>query len=329
MSSSTKILNSIKSRSLNNEPVTLNDLLEAAQAPLDELIEASHEVTVALANPVFNFCAIVNAKSGKCSENCRWCAQSRHFNTKCEVYPLLDAEKIIKCAQAAEASGVTRFSLVTSGRKLSPREVRETAEIVKQLKQNTSVEICISAGLLTYEEFLLLAQAGVCRCHCNLEAAPSYFPSVCSSHHFEDKVKSLLAARRAGLEICSGGIIGMGEDRKARAELALTLRTLDVPSIPINILEPIPGTPLENIERISEEEILRTIALFRFANPKAYLRFAGGRRRLSEQTTRLALYAGINSAIVGDMLTTQGTSIDQDTFLVQEAGYRIATNHQP
>ena len=136
MPSSTEILNSIKSRAFNNEPVDLDDLLKVAQAPLNDLIEASHEVTVALANPIFNFCAIVNAKSGKCSENCRWCAQSRHFNTKCEVYPLLDAENIIKCAKAAEASGVTRFSLVTRGRKLSPREVPETATIVHHLKQN-------------------------------------------------------------------------------------------------------------------------------------------------------------------------------------------------
>ena len=134
-------------------------------------------------------------------------------------------------------------------------------------------------------------------------------------------MKSLLAARKAGLEICSGGIIGMGESRQARAQLARALRLLDVPSIPINILEPIPGTPLESIERISEEEILRTIAMFRFANPKAYLRFAGGRRRLSEDTTRLALRAGINSAIAGDMLTTLGTNVSRDRALVTECGY--------
>ena len=325
MSSSTKILNSIKSRALNDEPVDLDDLLEAAQAPLNDLIEASHEITVALANPVFNFCAIVNAKSGKCSENCRWCAQSRHFEGQCEIYPLLEAKKIIEAALIAQRSGATRFSLVTSGRKLSRREVREAAEIVRELKKETSLEICLSAGLLTAEEFQLLAQAGVCRCHCNLETCENFFPHVCSSHTFADKLKTIEAAHSAGLDICSGGIIGMGESRQNRIELALTLRKLKICSIPINILEPIKGTPLELIEPISEEEIIRTIALFRLANPKAYLRFAGGRRRLSDTATRLALRAGINSAIAGDMLTTKGTGIEKDKKLVESCGYQFET----
>lgn len=316
-------LDFFKSRALNDEVFDEETLLSIAQYPLSELIEAAHEITVRKASRVFNFCAIVNAKSGKCSENCRWCAQSRHYSAHCDIYPLLDSSTVIECAKAAQQAGASRFSLVTSGRKLSAREVRETARIVRELKKETTLEICISAGLLTGKEFLELARAGVTRCHCNLEAAESFFPSVCSSHTFEDKVKSLLAARSAGLEICSGGIIGMGESRRARAQLAIAVRRLDVPSIPINILEPIPGTPLENIERISEEEILRTIAMFRFANPKAYLRFAGGRRRLCEETTRLALRAGINSAIAGDMLTTQGTNVNQDKVLVRQSGYSL------
>lgn len=316
-------LQSFKVRALNEEVFDEAALLSIADSPLNELIEAAHEITVQKASRVFNFCAIVNAKSGKCSENCRWCAQSRHYSAHCDIYPLLDASTVIECAKTAQEAGASRFSLVTSGRKLSPREVRETAQIVRELKKETSLEICISAGLLTEKEFIELAQAGVTRCHCNLEAAESFFPTVCSSHTFDDKVKSLLAARQAGLEICSGGIIGMGESRRARAQLAIAVRGLDVPSIPINILEPIPGTPLENIERISEEEILRTIAMFRFANPKAYLRFSGGRRRLSEETTRLALRAGINSAIAGDMLTTQGTNVNRDRTLATESGYSL------
>ena len=314
-------LQSFKTRAINEEVFDEETLLSIAANPLNELIEAAHEITTQKASRIFNFCAIVNAKSGKCSENCQWCAQSRHYSVHCDVYPLLDASTITRCANAAQQAGATRFSLVTSGRKLSAREVRETAQIVKKLKKETSLEICISAGLLTEKEFTELAQAGVSRCHCNLETAESFFPSVCTSHTFEDKVKSLLAARKAGLEICSGGIIGMGESRQARAQLARALRLLDVPSIPINILEPIPGTPLESIERISEEEILRTIAMFRFANPKAYLRFAGGRRRLSEEATRLALRAGINSAIAGGMLTTLGTNVSRDRALVTESGY--------
>lgn len=318
-------LDQVKQRALQEEIPTAEDLQQIANAPISHLVEAAHEVTIHKASQVFNFCAIVNAKSGRCSENCHWCAQSRHFEGQCVIYPLLEAKKIIEAALIAQQSGTTRFSLVTSGRKLSRREVREAAEIVQKLKKETSLEICISAGLLTAEEFQFLAKAGVCRCHCNLEACENFFPHVCSSHTFADKLKTIEAARSAGLDICSGGIIGMGESRQNRIELALTLRKLEISSIPINILEPIKGTPLELIEPISEEEIIRTIALFRLANPKAYLRFAGGRRRLSDTATRLALRAGINSAIAGDLLTTKGTGIEKDKKLVESCGYQFET----
>lgn len=318
-------LDQVKQRALQEEIPTAEDLQQIANAPISHLVEAAHEVTIHKASQVFNFCAIVNAKSGRCSENCHWCAQSRHFEGQCKIYPLLEAKKIIEAALIAQRSGATRFSLVTSGRKLSRREVREAAEIVRELKKETSLEICLSAGLLTAEEFQLLAQAGVCRCHCNLETCENFFPHVCSSHTFTDKLKTIEAARSAGLDICSGGIIGMGESRQNRIELALTLRKLEISSIPINILEPIKGTPLELIKSISEEEIIRTIALFRLANPKAYLRFAGGRRRLSDTATRLALRAGINSAIAGDLLTTKGTGIEKDKKLVESCGYQFET----
>lgn len=319
------LLDQVKQRALREEIPTAEDLQQIANAPISHLVESAHEVTIHKASQVFNFCAIVNAKSGRCSENCHWCAQSRHFEEQCEIYPLLEAKKIIEAALIAQRSGASRFSLVTSGRKLSRREVREAAEIVRELKKETSLEICLSAGLLTAEEFQLLAQAGVCRCHCNLETCENFFPHVCSSHTFADKLKTIEAAHSAGLDICSGGIIGMGESRQNRIELALTLRKLEIRSIPINILEPIKGTPLELIEPISEEEIIRTIALFRLANPKAYLRFAGGRRRLSDTATRLALRAGINSAITGDMLTTKGTGIEKDKKLVESCGYQFET----
>ena len=318
-------LDQVKQRALQEEIPTAEDLQQIANAPISHLVEAAHEVTIHKASHVFNFCSIVNAKSGRCSENCHWCAQSRHFEGQCVIYPLLEAKKIIESALIAQRSGATRFSLVTSGRKLSRREVREAAEIVRELKKETSLEICLSAGLLTAEEFQLLAQAGVCRCHCNLETCENFFPHVCSSHTFTDKLKTIEAAHSAGLDICSGGIIGMGESRQNRIELALTLRKLKICSIPINILEPIKGTPLELIEPISEEEIIRTIALFRLANPKAYLRFAGGRRRLSDTATRLALRAGINSAIAGDLLTTKGTGIEKDKKLVESCGYQFET----
>lgn len=310
-------------RALTDHDITLDDVLPVAALPLETLVDAAADVTHAHASKTFNLCAIVNAKSGKCSENCRWCSQSASWSCGSPEYPLIDAEAAIKSARAAYEGGATRFSLVMSGRKLSAREVRETAALVRRLREAFPMEVCISAGLLTENEFLTLKAAGAARCHCNLEAAPSFFPEVCTSHTFDAKVKTLEAARRAGLQICSGGIIGMGEDRAARIELALALRRLRVPSIPLNILEPIPGTPLGTMPRLAEDEIVRTAALWRLLNPKAELRFAGGRRRLSDACLRACFRAGVNAAIAGDMLTTPGADREHELKLVREAGYAL------
>lgn len=285
------------------------------------LVDAAHIVTKTCANRSFNFCSIVNAKSGKCTEDCAWCSQSKHFKTQAPEYPLIDAEKALENAQAVEAAGVTRFSLVTSGRKLSAREVREVCQITRRLRQETNLEICLSAGLLTQKELQSLYEAGVARYHCNLESSRAFFSNLCTTHSVPDKIKTLKAAREVGMDVCSGGIIGMGESEKDRVSLALQLAELNVPSIPINILNPIPGTRLENITFISDEDIIRTVAIFRLLNRKAYLRFAGGRARLSEKTQKMCLKAGINSAITGDLLTTKGNAVTHDRELAKEAGY--------
>ncbi len=295
--------------------------LALQEVPTDVLAAASEETTRLWAPRTFNFCAIVNAKSGRCAENCAWCAQSRHFKSCVDEYPLIDAAKALEAAHAAERAGCTRFSLVTSGRKLSPREVREAALLVRAIRRETNLEVCLSAGLLTESELRELHRAGASRFHCNLEAAPEVFKRLCTTHTTQDKIKTLEAARRAGMDVCSGGIIGMGETEADRIDLALSLRALDVPSIPINVLAPIKGTPLENVALIDDEAIIRAVALFRLINPKAHLRFAGGRARLSPAVQLAAMKAGINSAIAGDMLTTAGTAAEADRKLVKAAGY--------
>lgn len=307
------------------EGVSETEAVRLAEASLDALENAAERITKSCASRKFDTCSIINGKSGRCPEDCKWCAQSAHYHSHIHEYPLVSSEKLIQAAKFSQDRGIGRFSIVTSGKRLKPDEVKALCSSVRELSAETDIKLCLSAGLLSEDDLKAFREAGISRYHCNLESAPSFFGRLCTTHTQEEKISSLKAAVRAGLEICSGGIIGMGESLQQRIELAFTLRELGVKSVPVNILSPIPGTPLESQPLIPEEDVLRTIAVFRFILPDAFLRFAGGRARLSPQATIEAYRIGINASIMGDMLTTAGADIDSDMDRIRAAGYGLST----
>lgn len=284
------------------------------------LYRAAGEIRDRMAGKKFDTCSIINARSGKCSEDCKWCAQSVWFKTHIDTYELVDEDSCLKLARLNAGYGINKFSFVTSGRSLPDRHIDTLCRYAEKIRQETGLQLCASMGLLKKEQLEKLREAGITRYHCNLESSARYFPALCTTHTTAEKIAVLKTAREAGMEICSGGIIGMGETPEDRIDLALMLRELEVKSIPLNILSPIPGTPLEGMLPLKDDEILTTIALFRFIHPDAYLRFAGGRTLIAHIETE-AIQAGINAAIVGDLLTTVGSKVKDDREKVKGLGY--------
>ncbi len=268
----------------------------------------------------FHLCSIINARSGNCTENCRFCAQSARYRTGVTTYELIDTHQALAIARDNDRHGVDRLSLVTSGHSVDSTALEQLTPLYATLARETSMEFCASMGFLTPETAAALQRAGVSRYHCNLEANQARFPDICTSHSWQDKVETLATARRAGLSLCSGGIIGMGETMEDRIELALELRELGVKSIPVNILTPIPGTPLADLPPLPLREVLTFLALLRLINPDAVIRMAGGRQQLGDDQYR-CFTAGANGAIVGNFLTTTGSSISEDLHNLARLGY--------
>ncbi len=274
--------------------------------PTRELFNMAWEVQKKHWNGYLEPCGIVNARSGLCEQDCRFCAQSVHHATNVDTYGLLEVDKVLESAANAKKCGAKRFGIVTSGKRLNTEEIHKVAGMVEKICTEMDLLPCASLGHLSEKDFQILRAAGLTRYHHNLETAPSYFPSIISSHTFEERKQTVQRALDAGLEVCSGGIIGMGENEEQRLELALELSQLPVYSIPVNILVPIPGTPLEEVEKITLEEIIRALAFFRITNPNKVIKVAAGREEYLGDFQGLVFMALANGFITGDYLTLKG-----------------------
>ena len=297
-------------------------LLEAKEP--EALRAAARAVTAHFKPRTFDFCAIINARCGRCSEDCKWCAQSARYETGCDVFGWVGAKACADAAKAAETNGVVRIGIVTSGRGQTPAQIEEICAALRAMHAAAGrIHLCASLGLVDEPSLAKLKAAGLQRLHCNLETAPSHFGSLCTTHTTAEKLATIRAARRLGFEICSGGIIGMGETDAQLVEFAFALKEIAPDSIPVNILDPIAGTPLGTRPPLDFGRILDSIAILRLVNPRTPLRFAGGRRLLTDEQAAEAIAVGIDAGIQGPLLTTPGKDYADDRQLALAAGYEV------
>jgi biotin synthase len=292
---------------------------------IEELCNSANKVRELFCGNEVDLCSIMNAKSGRCTEDCKFCAQSSYYKTNVEVYELVSKEAAISLARENENEGVNRFSLVTSGRGTTGGDFEKILDLYEELNKEMKIDLCASLGILGYEELLKLKDKGITMYHHNLETSREYYKKICTTHSYDERIDTINAAIRAGMLVCSGGIIGLGESFEDRIKLAFQLRDLGVKSIPVNVLNPIKGTPLENSESLSQVEILKTIAIFRLVNPKALIRLAGGRNLMNE-FGKNCFMAGANATITGNYLTTSGNKICDDKKMVSDLLLEVRKN---
>ncbi len=296
---------------------------EMTACSLDELMEGADLIRRELCGEKADLCSIINGRSGRCSEDCKFCAQSGHNRTGISEYPFLEQHLIMSDCDKYEKLGVDRYSIVTAGKTIKGRDLDRAVEAYAAIhKKHPDMKLCASHGELTDEALQRMKEAGVTMVHCNIETSRRHFPNICTTHSFEDKIREIRRTVAAGMEICCGGIIGMGEDWDDRIDMALTIAELHVRSIPINALIPVKGTPLENLPVISNEDVLRTVAIFRYTSPEAQIRIAAGRFRFPDNGADL-FRAGANAAITGDMLTTPGNGTAADREMFDQLGFTL------
>jgi len=291
-------------------------------ADVPSLLAATNRVTRARVGREVEFCAIVNARAGRCAEDCAFCAQSARHGGSGVHYPLLSPAAVLEAAEKAEAAGATRFSLVTAGRGPG-RDLPGICAALERVATATGLAVCCSLGFLTPAEARALREAGASRYHHNLETAGSRFSRICSTHTYRDKIETINIARAAGLEICSGCIIGMGETAQEIVELAFALKEVAPASVPVNFLNPLPGTPLAGSRVPEPLALLKVLAVFRLVMPTVSIRLAGGRERNLGDLQALALWAGANGLMIGDYLTTPGRAAALDRRMVEDLGLTV------
>lgn len=294
---------------------TKEELLKLYNSDLEELLKISAKVC---SNRV-ELCSLISARTGKCSQDCKYCAQSSHYRTNIETNPLLTPEDVKKAALRAKEHKSLRFAIVTSGKTPDESDFDTMIEMIKEINKIDGLNSCASIGILNEEQAKRLAEAGLKRFHHNINTCRSYHPQICTTHSYEDRINTVKLVRKYGMELCCGVIIGMGESIEQRVEMAMELAEIHPDSIPLNILMPIKDTPFENyLDKIDEEHIMRTIAILKIANPDSIVRFCGGRMRLSEKNQELMLKYCVEGILTGDYLTTTGKTPEKDLETIKK-----------
>lgn len=304
-----------------------DDLSFFITCDLDGLCKGADMIREKFVGDKVDLCSIINGRSGRCPEDCKYCAQSAYNHTDCEVYDFLPEETIVEACKMNESEGVDRFSIVTAGKALTGEEFDKAIHAYETMKKECKIDLCASMGFLSAEQLHRLHEAGVTSYHHNIETSRRNFPNICTTHTYDMKIETLKKVKEEGMYACSGGIIGMGETWEDRLDMAVSLAEVGVDSIPINALMPISGTPLEGLERLTEPEILRTVAFFRYINPKADIRLGAGRALLTNDG-ELAFKSGVSATITGNMLTTVAcATIRSDRQLLKDMGRDVTPDY--
>ncbi len=305
---------------ITENKLSKDELIKLYNSDLDDLLKLSSKYI----KDTVEFCSIVNARNGKCSQNCKYCAQSSHYRTNIETYPLIPVEDVIKAAEESKENKASRFAIVTSGKTPDEEDFNKVLELIKAVNNIDGIKSCASIGILNEEQAKALSDAGLKRFHHNINTSESYYPEVCTTHTWQDRLNTCRLVKKYGMELCCGVILGMGESIEQRIEMAMELAEIEPESIPINILMPIPETPFENyIDKIDEENVLRTLAVFKITNPKSILRFCGGRMRLSQENQEKALKCCVEGILIGNYLTTVGKAPQDDIETVRNLGKKL------